>query len=259
MVLATTEDAVGYISFNRPDSLNAFNLDLAEEFINAMAEFERDGSIRAVVIKGMGRVFSAGGDVKEMLGYVTEGVDRAAYFRAPLASFGRMVLAIRNIPKPVLAAMHGAVAGVAFNLMLATDIRIAEENTRFTQAFIKLGLSPDGGGTWWLPQLVGLARANELAMLPTELDARKALEWGLINYVVPADSFDSEVKALADRLAAAPANAIAKIKKLINQCYDNSLGDHMEIERLVQVENAAHFNFEEGLRAFVEKREPRFR
>ena len=224
-----------------------------------MEQFENDESIRVIVIKGEGKVFSAGGDVKEMLGYVEDGSDCAAYFRAPLATFGRMILAIRNVPKPVLTAMHGAVAGVAFNLMLAADFRIADENTRFTQAFIKLGLSPDGGGTWWLPRLIGLARASELAMLPTVLDAHKALEWGLINKVVTAGNFDCEVKAFADRLASAPTNAIAQIKALMNQSFDNSLTDHIEIERLAQVDNAAHYNFEEGLRAFVEKREPKFR
>ena len=203
-------------------------------------------------------MFSAGGDVREMLGYVEEGIDRAAYFRKPLAAFNRMALSLRELPKPVLMAVHGAVAGVAFNLMLAGDLRLAEENTRFAQAFIKIGLSPDGGGTWFLPRLVGYARACELTMLPTEIDAGTALNWGLVNWLAPAETFDDKVREIADRLASGPQQAMEKTKLLLNSAGDHSLTEHMEIERLAQVENASHPDFEEGLRAFLEKRSPRF-
>jgi len=258
LILSRIESGVGYITLNRPKALNAFNLDLAREFLSVLADFERDPNVRAIALSGAGRVFSAGGDVKEMLSDVESGKDRAAYFRAPLAAFHRIVLSIRAVPKPVLAAVHGVVAGFAFNLMLACDLRIAREGTRFAQAFVKVGLSPDGGGTYFLPRLVGQARACELVMLPTELDAGKALEWGLVNWVVPANAFDAEVKKTAEMLASGPIDAIGRAKTLLNRAYDRPLDEHMEAERLCQIENAASEDFEEGLRAFVEKRQPGF-
>ncbi len=211
-----------------------------------------------IVIKGAGKVFSAGGDVKEMLGYVEDGTDRAAYFCQPLSAFGRMILSIRETSKPVIAAVHGAVAGVAFNLVLACDLRIAEENTRFTQAFIKLGLSPDGGGTYFLPRLVGYARACELTMLHDGIDAQTAFDWGLINWIAPMNKLNEKVNEIAGKLAQSSTTGLSQTKALLRQAYDNSLEEHIEMERLVQVKNAASADFEEGLRAFVEKRKAIF-
>jgi 2-(1,2-epoxy-1,2-dihydrophenyl)acetyl-CoA isomerase len=258
LVLSRRESAVGTISLNRPRSLNAFNLDLAQQFLRIIEEYRQDDRVRVVVVRGEGRVFSAGGDIPEMLGYVRDGKDRAAYFRAPLAAFGQMVLALRAIPKPVVAAVHGAVAGFAFNLMLACDFKLAEEKTRFTQAFSRVGLSPDGGGTWFLPRYVGYARACELAMLPTELTARQAQEWGLINWISPANRFEARLKEINDALVNSPSEAMARAKELLSSAYDRGLAEHIEAERLAQVENAASPDFEEGLTAFVEKRGANF-
>ncbi|TKJ40711.1 hypothetical protein CEE37_07030 [candidate division LCP-89 bacterium B3_LCP] len=258
LVLSRIENQVGYISLNRPEAYNAFNLDLANQFLRVLEEFDGDDNVRVIVLKGEGKVFSAGGDIREMLGYVQDGTDRAAYFRAPLAAFGKMVMALRRSPKPTIAAVHGAVAGFAFNLVLGCDMILAEEKTRFSQAFIRVGLSPDGGGTWFLPRLVGYARACELAMLPTEIDAAKALDWGLINWTVPEDSFEEKLGEITAALVNSPKEAIRRTKSLLNSSYDHSLEEHIEIERLAQVENAAHDDFEEGLTAFVEKRKPDF-
>lgn len=257
-VLSSAVGAVGTIALNRPDYLNAFNLDLANQFIRAIKNFDADDAVRVIVVRGAGKVFSAGGDVKEMLGYVKEGTDRAAYFRAPLASFGQMVTAVRSSPKPVVAAVHGAVAGVAFNLMLACDLKLAEEKTRFAQAFIRIGLNPDGGGTWFLPRYVGFARACELALLPAEIDAETARDWGLINWTIPAERFEGRLKEITDALTNSPREAMARAKALLYSAYDRGLVEHMEAERLAQIENAASPDFEEGLIAFVEKRKPRF-
>lgn len=258
LVLSRVDGAVGTVSLNRPESLNAFNLDLARQFIQTVEDFGRNDDVRVVVVRGEGKVFSAGGDIREMLGYVRDGTDRAAYFRKPLTAFGEMVMAVRSIPKPVLAAVHGAVAGAAFNVMLACDLKLAEEKTRFTQAFIKIGLSPDAGGTWFLPRLVGYARACELAMLPTEIDAATAKEWGLINWTVPAEGFESRLKEITEALVNSPREAIGRAKSLLYNDYDRGLEEHMEAERLAQVDNAASPDFEEGLTAFVEKRKPKF-
>jgi 2-(1,2-epoxy-1,2-dihydrophenyl)acetyl-CoA isomerase len=258
LVLSNIEGSVGYIIFNRPDRLNAFNLALAEQFLDIANNFSKDETVRAIVIRGNKKVFSAGGDVKEMLNDVREGKDRAAYFRDPLAAFNNMTHALIVSPKPVVAAVHGVVAGVAFNLMLGCDLRIAKEGTRFAQAFVKIGLSPDGGGTYFLPRMVGYARACELTMLPTEIDAKTALNWGLINQVVSADIFENVVRKTSEKLANGPTLAIGRTKSLLNQTFERSLTEQMEAERLVQIENAASENFEEGLKAFTEKRQPKF-
>jgi 2-(1,2-epoxy-1,2-dihydrophenyl)acetyl-CoA isomerase len=258
LIRSSVEDQVGTIVLNRPQSLNAFNLDLAQQFLAALEELVADDSVRAVVVRGEGNAFSCGGDIKEMLGDVRRGDDPAAYFRAPLSAFGEMILAVRSTPKPVLAAVHGAAAGVAFNLVLACDLKVATDTCRFTQAFIKIGLSPDGGGTWFLPRLVGVARASEMALLPTELDAKTAQEWGLINWVIPEERFEAKVEEIAARLAEGPAEAMGRAKELLNRAYESTLSDHVETERLAQVDNAASPDFEEGLTAFVEKRHPRF-
>jgi 2-(1,2-epoxy-1,2-dihydrophenyl)acetyl-CoA isomerase len=258
LVGVTIADRVGTITLNRPEALNAWTLEMASQFKDAVLHLRRDRAVRAIVITGAGKIFSAGGDVRAMLKDVRQGKDRAAYFREPLAAFGEMILAVRHTPKPVLAAVHGAVAGVAFNLMLACDLRLAAETTRFTQAFIRLGLSPDGGGTWFLPRVVGYARACELMLLPTELDARTARDWGLINWVVADKDFAPEVEKAADRLARGPSAAMGRAKTLLNAACDHALADHIEAERLAQVENAASPDFEEGLTAFLGKRPPDF-
>lgn len=258
-VLVSEKDGVGTITFNRPEALNAFNLELAQSFLSVLADFDGSNSVRALVIRGSGRIFSCGGDIKEMLADVRAGEDAAAYFRKPLSAFGDMIMAIRTSRKPVLAAVHGAAAGVAFNLALACDLRIATETSRFTQAFIKIGVSPDGGGTWLLPRLVGMARAAQLALLPTELDANSALEWGLLNWVVPEEEFEDQVSEIATSLAKGPSAAMGRAKALLNQAFDTGLPDQIEAERLAQIRNADSPDFAEGLAAFVEKRLPNFR
>lgn len=257
-IVRRVEGSIGYVTFNRADRLNAFSLELGTEFLEALDAFRRSDEVRVVVIGGAGRVFSAGGDVREMSSDIDQGKDRAAYFRAPLTTFNQMVMAVRTLPKPVLAVVHGAVAGVAFNLMLACDLRLAAAGTRFNQAFVKLGLSPDGGGTWFLPRTVGYARACELAMLPTELDAETAQRWGLVNWVVAPDALEAEAAKIAGRLAAGPSSALARMKALLNRDEARVLEDQLEAERLAQIDNSASPNFPEGLRAFLEKRDPRF-
>lgn len=258
LVLASVDRCVGTLTLNRPDALNAFNLEMARDFMAALHSFECDEGVRVIVLRGMGKVFSAGGDIKEMLAAAQKGEDPAAYFRAPLTTFGEMVQALRSTGKPVLAAVHGAAAGVAFNVVLACDLKLATDTSRFTQAFIRLGLSPDGGGTWLLPRLVGMARASELALLPTELDATTALEWGLINWTVREDLFQERVAEIAARLAAGPAEAMRRAKTLLSRGSGETLAVQIEAERQAQVENAASPDFEEGLTAFVEKRDPQF-
>jgi len=257
-VLVSAQDGVATVVLNRPARLNAFDVEMAEQLIKGLESLAVDATIRAVILRGAGRIFSAGGDVHAMLDDVRRG-DRSAYFREPLAAFHRAALSVRSLPKPVLASVHGAVAGVAFNLMLHCDLRIAAEGTRFAQAFVRLGLSPDGGGTWMLPRLLGLARASELTLLPTELDAHTARDWGLVNRVVPAAELEAETARLGRELADGPTLAIGRTKRLLAAAERDALGQHLEAERLAQIDNAATADFEEGLAAFLEKRAPRFR
>jgi 2-(1,2-epoxy-1,2-dihydrophenyl)acetyl-CoA isomerase len=257
-LLTRVTDGVATITFNRPQQLNALDLEVAEAFTTALDAWRADAAVRVVVLRGEGRVFSAGGDVQAMAAAVASGADRAEYFRGPLAAFNRMVLAVQALPQPVVAVVHGAVAGIAFNLMLACDLRLAVEGTRFTQAFVKLALSPDGGGTFFLPRLLGHARACELAMLPVEIDAARALDWGLVNWVVPADALEARLAEVVGPLARGPAHALARTKALLNRAQAGLLGQQLEAERLAQVENAADADFAEGVAAFLERRPTNF-
>lgn len=258
LILTSVEGAIGTITLNRPEALNVFSLDMARQLLAALAALEHDESVRCIVLRGSGRVFSAGGDVTRMSEHVRTGEDRAAYFREPLRTFGEVVLALRRTPRPVLAAVHGAVAGVGFNVMLACDLIVAAETTRFTEAFIRIGLSPDGGGTWFLPRMIGHARASELTLLPTELDAATAQSWGLVNWTVPDHELEEKTGEIAAKLARGPLEAMARTKALLDASSGRGLAEQIEAERMAQIANAASPEFEEGLAAFLEKRAPAF-
>ena len=237
--------------------LNAFSLEMADLIRAHLEAFARDDDVRVVVIRGAGRVFSAGGDIKFMVSAV-RAKNEAAYFEEPLTSFHQVTMALRRLEKPVLAAVHGAVAGYSWNLVLACDMVLAMEGTRFSQAFVRLGLSPDGGGTFFLPRLIGYARACELAMLPDEIDAQGACDWGLVNWVVAPDEFETRLDEITGKLVRGPAGALGRVKRLLNRSLLSSLEEHLEDERLAQVANAQTGDFAEGLQAFVERRAPRF-
>jgi 2-(1,2-epoxy-1,2-dihydrophenyl)acetyl-CoA isomerase len=258
LVKIDVADGVGTLTLADTKRLNAFGLPLAEQALAALQALRDAPRVRAVVLRGEGRVFSVGGDVRQMGQDIADG-DPGAFFREPLSAFNALALALHRLPKPVLVAVHGAVAGVAFNLMLACDLALAAASTRFTQAFVSIGLSADGGGTWMLPRRVGRARACELTLLPTTLDADTACRWGLVNWVVPDAELEAETRRRAAQLATGPTQAIARTKALLNAAYDRSLADQAEQERLAQLENSAHPDFAEGIAAFLEKRPPVFR
>lgn len=251
-------DGIGTLTLADTKRLNAFGLPLAEQALAGLQRLRDDETVRVVVLRGAGRVFSVGGDVRQMGQDIADG-DPGAFFRAPLSAFNALTVALLELPKPVLAVVHGAVAGVAFNIMLACDLALAAASTRFTQAFVSIGLSADGGGSWMLPRRVGRARACELTMLPTTLDADTAHQWGLVNWVVADDALEAEAQRRAAQLAAGPTQAIARTKALLNAAHDRGLADQAEAERLAQLDNSAHPDFTEGITAFLEKRKPEFR
>lgn len=256
-VLVERRNGVADVVLNRPDRLNALDTGICRELESAFLRFGDDPSARCVLLRGAGRGFCAGGDVKRMQELVTRG-SSASFFDEPLRAINRAVVAIAACPRPVIAALHGPVAGAGFNLALAADIRLASEDTRFNQAFIRLGLVPDTGGTLTLPQLCGPARAAELCFLGDVIDAHVAGQWGLVNRIVPPETLEQEARSLAERLAAGPAEALSRTKRLLRRGWVEALREQAERERLAQVESAATSDFAEGLQAFFEKRPARF-
>lgn len=254
-VLVRQEGAVAEITLNRPEVMNALSMEMAEQFCEVCWRIEADASVRAVLVKGEGKGFQAGGDI--------------ASFHAQMHRIGehagRMIdtyhVAVRTLvrmPKPVVGQLHGAVAGAGMSLAMNLDLAIAAEGTVFTLAYANLGTSPDGGSTFFLPRLVGRRRAMEIALLSDRFDAAKALELGLVNRVVPADQLANEAMALATKLASGPTQAYARTKALIDQSFENDLATQLEAERANFVASTATADFREGVDAFVNKRRPDF-
>ena len=238
------------ITLNRQDKLNAFTPTVHEE-LHAALEEARDPGVRAVVITGAGRGFSAGQD----LGAFGEAGDVAAMLRA---TYHVNVLAIRSLEKPVIAAVNGVCAGAGLSLACACDIRLASDAAFFVPGFVGIGLIPDSGGTFFLQRLLGTARAFEWMTSNRRLTAAEAHAWGLVSEVIEADSFAERVSAHAAELAAAPTRAIALTKRLYDEAATSTLEEQLEREAEAQAEAVRTTDFREGVAAFREKREARF-
>lgn len=257
-VLIEIRGPVVHLSLNRPDRLNALSEAMCTALVSAIARAGADESVRVVVLKGTGRAFSAGGDVKQMAQDIADGRP-AAYFGRPLGAIHAAALAIRNLPKPVVAVLQGAVAGAGLNLALCCDYRIAADNAVLIQAFTSLGLVPDTGGTYLLPRLIGLARATELLFEGRPVDAQEAERLGLVHRVVPLEQLEGAADALADRLAARPTRALGQTKRLMHESFGNTLAAQLAAEQETQQAlGDGSTDFVEGVRAFLEKRAPRF-
>ena len=248
---------VSVITLNRPDSLNALTSEVAQEFLAAVAE-AKDTGARAIIINGAGRAFCAGGDLREMRKIAEREGKVEAFFDEPLRLLNQCILLIRRSPLPFIAAVHGAVSGGGCNLALACDLVVAGESARFNQAFIKIGLVPDCGGSFILPRLVGWKRATELMMTGDVISANRALEMGMINSVVPDEELSSQALAMAEKLAQAPTAAIGLIKGLLEASATNDYGGQLELERKAQIKSGQTKDFREGVAAFLEKRPPKF-
>ncbi|MGH9967382.1 MAG: enoyl-CoA hydratase-related protein [Pyrinomonadaceae bacterium] len=245
------------VTLNRPASLNALTLEVGREFKAAVAEACRN-TARAIVLTGAGRAFCAGGDLREMQKIAAQDGRVEAFFDEPLRALNECLLLIRQTPFPFVAAVNGAASGGGCNLALACDVVIAGESARFNQAFIKIGLSPDCGGTFTLPRLIGWRRATELLMTGDVVTAQQAVEMGMINSVVPDADLIDKAMAMAERLASAPTAAIGKIKELMEASATNDFGGQLELERKAQIESGKTKDFREGVAAFIEKRPPEF-
>lgn len=257
MITVSRRDAVTTITLDRPDKLNAFGGTMREDLLAALRAAEGDGACRVIVLTGAGRAFCAGGDVDYMAGLQKNGdVDS---FRKLLDAGRDIVVQIATMPKPVVAMINGVAAGAGCNLALACDYRIASVHAKLGETFVKIGIHPDWGGTWFLPRLVGRSAAFELLASGRIANAEEALRLGMVDRVVPAEALVDETKAFAEALAAAPPIAIAGIKRALTASEQNDLRAQVELESEHQVRCFLSGDAGEGMAAFFEKRAPSFR
>lgn len=256
--IVVADGPVTRITLNRPDKLNALTHRMSDELGRAFAQAAADPEVRAIVLTGAGRGFCAGQDLSEFESAYRAG-ERPDIRRHLEASYHRLIPQIVGMPKPVVAAVNGVAAGAGVSLAVACDVRLASEEARFLQAFVKIGLIPDSGGTWLLPRVIGYARALELSISGDPIDARRSLEIGLVNAVIPAERFEAEVEGYAARLAALPTAAIAATKELLGNAPRVELDEALRREAEAQGRMGQTEDHLEGVMAFAEKREPRFR
>jgi 2-(1,2-epoxy-1,2-dihydrophenyl)acetyl-CoA isomerase len=251
-------EGVARIELNRPQALNAWNAQFGTDLLAAMRHVESESSVRALILTGAGRAFSSGADLKDLGGGETTPDGRPDVYRTLTERYHPIMLAIRHMPKPVIAAVNGPAVGIGCSLALCCDLIMAGESAYFLLAFVNIGLVPDGGSSLFIPSRVGMARATELAMLGERLSASRALEWGLINRVVPDGELDAEAGALAARLAAGPTRSYAGTKRQLNNWLFARMDEQLELEASIQREMSGSADFLEGAMAFIEKRAPRF-
>ena len=256
MIETHAERAVTTITLNRPDKLNAFAGTMREDLLRALRACAGDAACRAVVITGAGRAFCAGGDIEFMSGLQARGdVDG---FRKLLDAGRDIVSQIATMPKPVIASINGVAAGAGCNLALACDIRIAADTAKLGETFVKIGIHPDWGGTWFLPRLVGRSRAIEILMSGRMVGAEEAKAIGMVDRVVPASDLANETMALARTLASGPPIAIGDIKRAVDASLANDLESQIELETSHQLRAFSSHDAREGMDAFFDKRAPKF-
>lgn len=255
-----TKDKVCWITLNRPEARNAIGVNIMSvELEQALRDAAENDDVRVIVIGANGPVFCAGGDVKEMAAQFTGGnAVGPAKVRAIIQKFHRMMNTLYDVEKPIIAALQGPAVGAGCSLALACDVRIGTQDASFTFAFVHRGLSSDGGTTFLLPSLVGYAKAYELLTLGDKISADEAMRIGLINQVVPADQLEQTVAETAARYAAAPPKAIATIKRSLRLAASATLQDALEMEATLQTVCVLGEEHAEGVRAFLEKRLPKF-
>ncbi len=253
------------VELNRPDRLNAWNAQFAADLNDAIREVTADPEVRAVLITGAGRAFSSGADLKESAGQAgTEPAGGGGEQSPPdvytilTERYHPLITGIRRMPKPVVAAVNGPAAGIGLSLALVCDLVVAAESAFFQLAFVNIGLVPDGGSSLLVPSRIGFARAAELALLGERLGARQALDWGLINRVWPDEEFGAESDKLLDRLAGGATRSYAGTKRQLNRWLYEQMDAQLEFEAQIQREMSGSADFAEGVRAFAEKRPPRF-
>jgi 2-(1,2-epoxy-1,2-dihydrophenyl)acetyl-CoA isomerase len=251
-------DGTATVELNRPQALNAWNHQLGRDLLAAFEQVTQDDAVRAIVLTGAGRAFSSGADLKDVSGGELTPSGRPDVYKTLTQRYHPIMHAIRDVPKPVVAAVKGPAVGIGCSLALCCDLIVAAEDAYFLLAFVNIGLVPDGGSSLFVPTRVGMARATEMAMLGERIGAQQALAWGLINRVVPDERLQEEVAALAARLAAGPTRSYAGTKRLVNSWMFQGMAEQLELEARLQGEMAESDDFMEGAMSFLEKRPARF-
>ena len=249
------KNQVAFISLNRPEVFNSFNREMALLLQKTLDDCESNTEIRAIVLTGNGKAFCAGQDLKE----VTSPELNPGFKKILEEHYNPIITRIRNINKPIIAAVNGVAAGAGANIALACDVVVASDKVSFIQAFSKIGLVPDSGGTFFLPRLIGFQKASALMMLGDKVSAEEAEKLGMIYKVIPSDVFSEEVEKLASKMANMPTQALGFIKQMLNKSMTNTLEEQLDLEGKLQIESAHSEDYQEGVNAFVEKRKPNFK
>lgn len=253
-ILFEIADQTGIITLNRPKVFNSFNREMALEVQQALDECAADKEVRAIFLCGAGKAFCAGQDLQEV-----SGPDAPGFKKILSEHYNPIVLRLRNIEKPIVCGVNGVAAGAGANIALACDITLAAESASFIQAFSKIGLIPDSGGTFFLPRLIGLQKAAALMMLGEKVSAQEAAALGMIYKVLPDEDFVESALGMAKRLAQMPTKGLILTKRLLNSSMGSSLSEQLALEDQYQVEAGSTYDYQEGVAAFLEKRKPIFR
>jgi len=252
-LLVERTDAITTITLNRPEARNALDMTMRLEMLAVLDEIETDAQTRVVILTGAGGHFCSGGDVKSMRERHT-----AAEGRTRVEALNRMVLRLVDFPRPTLAMVDGYAVGAGTNLALCCDLIVASDRAKFGELFCKIGLAVDGGGTWLLPRLTGMARAKELVLTGDIIDAAEALRIGMINRVVPVADLETVTRALAEKIAAGPPQALALDKHMLNRAAASDLAAALDVEAYSQGLAIASEDHQTGVAAFFDKKPPRF-
>ena len=252
-ILLEKREGIAVLTLNRPDVLNAFSYEMRESLAIAFEDFAKDDEVRAVVITGAGRAFSAGGDIKGWADLMDENK-----MKNMMNFVHRAVTGITTLEKPVIAMVNGDAVGAGCNLALACDLIFASENARFGEVFVRLGLGPDWGGAYLITRLIGMAKAKELLFTGKIISAREAFEMGLINNVVPPEELEESVMKLAERLSRGATKAIGKIKTFLHKAWFMDLKETLEYEAFMQMELMSTTDHQEAVKAFINKTKPVF-
>jgi 2-(1,2-epoxy-1,2-dihydrophenyl)acetyl-CoA isomerase len=252
-LLYNQHDGIATISLNRPDVYNALNDEITYELQDALKTVAKDEHVRVVVLTGEGKAFCSGQDLKAV-----SGEQKRSFMDSLHKRYNPIVKLMRNLPKPIVCRLNGVAAGAGCSLALACDIIVATEEASLIEVFINIGLVPDSGSSYFLPRLVGAARAFELCSMGTKVKAKEALEMGLINKVVSASDLDTTVKQYTSYYATAPTKSIGLIKKMLNKSATASLDEMLDYEAYTQEIAGSSQDYKEGVTAFLEKRKPSF-
>ncbi|MGF1555575.1 enoyl-CoA hydratase-related protein [Paucihalobacter sp.] len=254
-ILLKTENNIAYITLNRPEVFNSFNREMALSLQQVLKNCENNPKVRAIVLTGSGKAFCAGQDLKE----VTSPELNPGFKKILDEHYNPIISLIRNIKKPIIAAVNGVAAGAGANIALACDVVVAHEKVSFIQAFSLIGLIPDSAGTFFLPRLIGFQKASALCMLGDKISAEEAERLGMIYKVFALEDFEAEVNKLALKMAKMPTKALGMTKALLNASITNNLDQQLALESKYQIEAAQTNDYAEGVSAFVEKRQPNFK